>query len=64
MPGPDDEVEARLAILEREVARLRERTILTSSDVAAARAEAAAARVLAAGADRDVSALRTGHWYG
>jgi hypothetical protein len=56
---PDDDFEARLAVLEREVARLREQTVLTSSDAAAARADAAAARVLAAGADRDVSEVRT-----
>jgi hypothetical protein len=58
MPDPDDEVEARLAILESEVARLREQTILTSSDATTARVDAAAARVLAAGADRDVSEVR------
>jgi len=55
---PDDEVEARLAILEREIAWLREQTVLTSSDAAVARVDAAAARVLAAGADRDVSEVR------
>ncbi|MBV9141234.1 MAG: hypothetical protein JO115_10000 [Pseudonocardiales bacterium] len=42
VPDPDDEVEARLAILERDIARLREQTLLTSSDAAAARADAAA----------------------
>ncbi|MGH3888796.1 MAG: hypothetical protein ACRDSZ_19930 [Pseudonocardiaceae bacterium] len=51
MPDPDDDFETRLAVLEREVARLREHVALTSSD-------AAAARVLASGADRDVSEVR------
>ncbi|MGH3983245.1 MAG: hypothetical protein ACRDST_11320 [Pseudonocardiaceae bacterium] len=50
MPDSDD-VETRLATLEREVARLREQLTLASSD-------AAAARVLASGADRDVSEVR------
>jgi chromosome segregation ATPase len=58
MPDPDDDFEARLAILEREVARLREQSILISSDATGARVDAAAARVLAAGADRDVSEVR------
>jgi hypothetical protein len=58
VPDPDDDVEARLAILEREVARLREHSILISSDATGARVDAAAARVLAAGADRDVSEVR------
>ncbi len=48
---PDDDVEARVSSLEREVARLREQVVLANSD-------AAAARVLAAGADRDVSEVR------
>ncbi|MGH3813581.1 MAG: hypothetical protein ACRDUV_14200 [Pseudonocardiaceae bacterium] len=51
MPGTDDDFETRLAVLEREVAQLREQVALTSSD-------AAAARVLASGADRDVSEVR------
>jgi len=55
---PDDDVEARFTILEQEVARLREQIALTSSDAATARADATAARVLAAGADRDVSEVR------
>jgi hypothetical protein len=46
--SPADNVEARLTVLEGEVARLRERVGLTATD-------AAAARVLAGGADRDVS---------
>lgn len=52
-PVPDStgDFEARLTSLEGEVAQLRERVALTSSD-------AAAARVLAAGADRDVSEVR------
>ncbi|MGH3911756.1 MAG: hypothetical protein ACRDRM_13105, partial [Pseudonocardiaceae bacterium] len=41
----------RVTILEREVVRLREQAALTSSD-------AAAARVLSAGADHDVSEVR------
>ncbi|MGH3790008.1 MAG: hypothetical protein ACRDQ9_04290, partial [Pseudonocardiaceae bacterium] len=56
--APDDNFETRLAVLEREVARLREQTTLTSSEATAARADAAAARVLAAGADHDVSEVR------
>lgn len=51
MPDPDDDLETRVATLEREVARLREQAALTSSD-------AAAARTLAAGADHDVSEVR------
>lgn len=58
MPDPGDDVEARMAVIEREIARLREQTAHTSSEVAAARADAAAARVLAAGANRDVSEVR------
>jgi hypothetical protein len=56
--APDDNFETRLAVLEREVARLREQAALTSSEATAARADAAAARVLAAGADHDVSEVR------
>jgi chromosome segregation ATPase len=48
----DNNLENRVGILEREVARLREQTALTSSD-------AAAARVLAAGSDHDVSEVRS-----
>jgi hypothetical protein len=48
---PNDDLELRVTSLEREVIRLREQVTLTSSD-------AAAARVLAAGADRDVSEVR------
>lgn len=51
MPDTNDDIEARVAILEREVVRLREQVALSSSD-------AAGARVLAAGADRDVSEVR------
>jgi chromosome segregation ATPase len=47
----DNDLENRVTILEREVARLRDQAAITSSD-------AAAARVLAAGADRDVSDVR------
>ncbi len=49
---PDsDDIETRLASVERDVARLREQVALANSD-------AAAARLLAAGADRDVSEVR------
>lgn len=50
MPDLDD-VERRLTALEHEVAHLREQVSLAGT-------EAAAARVLAAGADRDVSEVR------
>jgi len=52
VPEPaDDDLEARVRILEDDLVRLRE-------DVAVSRADAAAARVLASGADRDVSEVR------
>ncbi|MGH3857711.1 MAG: hypothetical protein ACRDR6_30320 [Pseudonocardiaceae bacterium] len=51
MPASADDIETRLAIVERDVAQLREQTALASSD-------AGAARVLAAGADHDVSEVR------
>ncbi|MGH3771391.1 MAG: hypothetical protein ACRDRW_08355 [Pseudonocardiaceae bacterium] len=51
MPASADDIETRLAIVERDVAQLREQAALASSD-------AAAARVLAAGADHDVSEVR------
>jgi chromosome segregation ATPase len=51
MSAPHDGFEARLASLEREVAQLREQVALSSAD-------AAAARVLAAGADHDVAEVR------
>ncbi|HET9257481.1 MAG TPA: hypothetical protein VFO16_20085 [Pseudonocardiaceae bacterium] len=51
-----DDIETRLAVLEREVARLREQTALANTE--AARADADAARVLAGGADRGVSEVR------
>ncbi|HEU0090294.1 MAG TPA: hypothetical protein VFQ77_22000 [Pseudonocardiaceae bacterium] len=47
-----------MAVLERELARLREQAAHTCSEAAAARADAAAARVLAAGTGRDVSEVR------
>jgi len=51
VPNSADDIEIRVAILEREVVRLREQVVLGSSD-------AAGARVLAAGADRDVPEVR------
>ena len=50
MATPED-IEGRLSAVERGVAQLREQQGLTASD-------AAAARVLAAGADHDVSEVR------
>jgi len=47
----EEDVEGRFTRLEREMAELREQVTLARSD-------AAAARVLAAGADRDVSEVR------
>lgn len=52
MADSDNDIEKRVGILERAVARLREQAALTSSD-------AAAARMLAAGADHDVSEVRS-----
>jgi hypothetical protein len=51
MPPTEDDVEVRLATVERQVAELRKQLALASSD-------AAAARTLAAGADHDVSEVR------
>lgn len=51
MASPED-LEARVSRLEQEVARLQSRVTETSAD-------AAAARVLAGGADRDVAEMRT-----
>jgi hypothetical protein len=48
----DGDLANRVGILEQEVAQLREQAALSSSD-------ATAARVLAAGADRDVSEVRS-----
>jgi chromosome segregation ATPase len=50
VPLPDD-LEQRVSALEREMAELRERVALANGD-------ADAARVLAAGADRDVGEVR------
>lgn len=50
MATPED-LEARLSAVEREVARLRD-------EVAGSATDSSAARVLAAGADRDVSEVR------
>jgi chromosome segregation ATPase len=53
MPDPaDDDLEARVRDLEHEVLRLKD-------SVEISRADAAAARVLAGGADRDVSDVKT-----
>ncbi|GAA0946796.1 hypothetical protein [Pseudonocardia zijingensis] len=53
MPDPSDrDLEARVRDLEDEVLRLKD-------SVEGARADAAAARMLAGGADRDVSDLKT-----
>jgi chromosome segregation ATPase len=50
--NPDDNaLESRLAVVERELARLRE-------EVSTIRTDSQAARVLAAGADRDVTEVR------
>ncbi|MGH3565108.1 MAG: hypothetical protein ACRDRH_03560 [Pseudonocardia sp.] len=51
MSASDDALENRVRVLEREFARFREQAALTRSD-------AVAARVLAAGADHDVSEVR------
>lgn len=51
MPPAGDDIETRLASLEREVSQLREQVALSDAD-------AVAARVLAAGADRDVGEVR------
>ncbi len=51
VPDSPDDIETRVTVLEREVLRLREQVALTSSD-------AAAARLLASGADHDVSEVR------
>lgn len=51
---PDDasgDLESRVQVVERELARLREQVALSAAD-------AGAARVLAAGADRDVAEVR------
>ena len=50
MAAPED-IESRLSAVERELAQLREQTALAAVD-------AAAARTLSAGADRDVSEVR------
>jgi chromosome segregation ATPase len=50
MPAAGDDIKTRLSNVERDVAEIRKQLALTSSE--------AAARVLAAGADRDVSEVR------
>jgi isocitrate lyase len=52
VPEPEDDIEARVRRPEDEVGRLKDGVIVS-------RADAAAARVLAGGADRDVSDVRT-----
>ncbi len=49
--GQPDDVESRLSAVEREITQLRSQVTIIATD-------AAAARVLAAGADRDVSEVR------
>jgi chromosome segregation ATPase len=56
-PG-DSDVEARLSVVEREVAQLRAQLTDTRADVTVARTDSAAARVLASGADHDVTEVR------
>ena len=51
VPDSDNDIENRIAVLERQILRLNERVALPTS-------EATAARVLAAGADHDVSEVR------
>ena len=51
VPDYRDDIETRVTILEREVVQLRAQVALSSSD-------AAAARVLASGADHDMSEVR------
>ncbi|HXT45499.1 MAG TPA: hypothetical protein VN748_15505 [Pseudonocardiaceae bacterium] len=51
MPATDDDIETRLALVERDVAQFREQLARASSD-------ATATRTLAAGADHDVSEVR------
>ncbi|MGQ0776752.1 MAG: hypothetical protein ACT4NY_20410 [Pseudonocardiales bacterium] len=65
MPNPAADFETRLVTVEREVAQLRDQAARVGSDLAAARADAAVARadagtsrLLAAGADHDVSEVR------
>lgn len=56
-PGASD-MEARLTVLEREVAQLRAQLSTVRADVTTARTDSGAARVLAAGADHDVTEVR------
>jgi chromosome segregation ATPase len=51
VPDSENDIENRVAVLERQILRLHEQVALATS-------EAAAARVLASGADRDVSEVR------
>lgn len=56
-PG-DGDVEARLSVVEHEVAQLRAQLTDTRADLAMARIDSAGARVLASGADREVTEVR------
>lgn len=53
-----DSLENRLSVVERELSHLRDVVSRDHADVVAARADAEAARVLAAGADHDVAEVR------
>lgn len=58
-PGePTGDLEHRVTVLERELARVREQLTATAAQTATAGTDAAAARTLAAGADHDVSEVR------
>ncbi len=52
MPDSNDDIETRVTILERKVLQLREQVALDSSDTGSA-------HLLAVGADRDVSEVRS-----
>jgi chromosome segregation ATPase len=58
MSEPGGDLETRLAVVEREVAQLRAQLTNTRADVTVARTDSGAARVLAAGADHDVTEVR------
>ncbi|MGQ0846220.1 MAG: hypothetical protein ACT4QF_19025 [Sporichthyaceae bacterium] len=58
MPDADKPLEERVSSLEREVARLSERVLASDARLAEAAQDAEAARILASGADHDVSEVR------